>query len=35
MHLEFFKGNEIKPLGWYKKQLKTEAHGLAGNLNKI
>lgn len=35
MHLEFFKGNEIKPLGWYKKQLKTEAHGLAGNLDKI
>lgn len=35
MHMEFFSGSEIKPLGWYKKQLETEAMGLVGNLDKI
>ena len=32
---EFYTANEIKPLGWLKKQLELEAGGLAGNLDKV
>lgn len=35
MNFDFFNGNAIKPLGWYKKQLELQAEGLAGNLDKI
>lgn len=30
-----FSGNEIKPEGWLKAQLITQAKGLSGNLDKI
>lgn len=31
----FFTPNEIKPCGWLKKQLKIQAEGLCGNLDKV
>ena len=31
----FYSSNEIKPLGWLKKQLEIQAEGLSGNLDKI
>ena len=31
----FYTSNEIKPLGWLKKQLEIQAEGLSGNLDKI
>jgi hypothetical protein len=30
-----FTAGEIKPRGWYKRQLRIQADGLAGNLDKI
>lgn len=33
--MEFFSTNEIKPTGWLKQQLETQAYSLAGNLDKI
>ena len=35
MKYSFFTTNEIKPIGWAKKQLKLQAEGLAGNLDKV
>ncbi len=32
---EFYTTNEIKPVGWLKKQLKIQAEGLSGNLDKV
>lgn len=32
---EFLKPREIRPAGWLYTQLKTEAEGLSGNLDKI
>ncbi len=32
---EFLKPHEIKPQGWLYRQLRTEADGLSGNLDKI
>jgi len=31
----FFTTNEIKPAGWLKRQLKIQAEGLSGNLDKV
>lgn len=31
----YFKGTEIKPEGWLYRQLKIQAQGLSGNLDKI
>ena len=31
----FYTSNEIKPLGWLKKQLEIQAEGLSGNLDKM
>ncbi len=31
----FYTTNEIKPLGWIKRQLEIQADGLSGNLDKI
>ena len=31
----FYTTNEIKPTGWLKNQLKIQANGLCGNLDKI
>ncbi len=31
----FYTTNEIKPLGWLKRQLEIQAEGLSGNLDKI
>lgn len=31
----FYTFNEIKPLGWLKRQLEIQAEGLSGNLDKI
>ena len=33
--MEFFTTNEIKPNGWLLKQLKIQANGLNGNLDKV
>ncbi len=33
--MEFFTTNEIKPNGWIQKQLKIQAEGLNGNLDKM
>ena len=33
--LNFYTSNEIKPLGWMKRQLEIQAEGLAGNLDKV
>ena len=33
--MQFFTSNEIKPLGWLKRQLELEANGLCGNLDKV
>lgn len=32
---KFYTSNEIKPLGWLKKQLEIQANGLSGNLDKM
>lgn len=32
---EFFTANEIKPKGWLYRQLKIQANGLCGNLDKV
>ena len=31
----FYTTNEIKPLGWLKRQLEIQAEGLSGNLDKM
>lgn len=31
----FFSHNEIKPLGWMRRQLEIQAKGLSGNLDKV
>ena len=31
----FYENNEIKPAGWLKRQLRIQADGLAGNLDKV
>ena len=31
----FYTANEIKPAGWLKRQLKIQALGLSGNLDKV
>ena len=31
----FFTSNELKPTGWLKTQLRTQAQGLCGNLDKV
>ena len=31
----YFTSNEIKPIGWLKRQLEIQAQGLSGNLDKI
>ena len=31
----FYTTNEIKPKGWLYQQLKLQAQGLSGNLDKI
>lgn len=31
----FYTTNEIKPLGWLRRQLEIQAEGLSGNLDKI
>ena len=31
----FYTVNEIKPMGWLKRQLEIQAEGLSGNLHKI
>lgn len=32
---KFFTANEIKPCGWLKNQLRIQADGLCGNLDKV
>lgn len=32
---DFYTTNEIKPLGWLKRQLEIQAEGLSGNLDKM
>lgn len=32
---EFYTTNELKPTGWLKKQLRIQANGLCGNLDKV
>lgn len=31
----FFTTNELKPTGWLTKQLRIQADGLCGNLDKV
>lgn len=31
----FYTTNEIKPFGWFKRQLEIQAEGLSGNLDKM
>ncbi len=31
----FYTTNEIKPLGWFRRQLEIQAEGLSGNLDKM
>ena len=31
----YYTTNEIKPRGWLKKQLRIQANGLCGNLDKV
>lgn len=31
----YFTANELKPKGWLKQQLKLQANGLSGNLDKV
>ena len=33
--LRFYSSNELKPKGWLLKQLKIQAEGLCGNLDKV
>lgn len=35
MKWNFYTSNEIKPLGWLRRQLEIQAEGLSGNLDKI
>ena len=32
---QFFTKGEIKPEGWLKRQLRIQADGLSGNLDKV
>ena len=32
---QFFTSNELKPTGWLKEQLRLQANGLCGNLDKV
>lgn len=32
---QFFSSDEVKPFGWTEKQLKIQANGLSGNLDKV
>ncbi len=34
-HWNFYTSNEIKPIGWIKRQLEIQAEGLSGHLDKI
>ena len=33
--LHLFPANELKPTGWLHRQLRIQADGLSGNLDKI
>ena len=35
MKYRFYTTNEIKPLGWLKRQLEIQKNGLSGNLDKV
>lgn len=35
MRYQFFTTNEIKPAGWAKQQLRVQADGLCGNLDRV
>lgn len=35
MYEKFFRYGELKPKGWIREQLRVQANGLAGNLDKI
>ena len=35
MQYRFYTTQNIKPTGWLKEQLKLEANGLCGNLDKV
>ena len=35
MRLQQYTAREIKPCGWLKRQLKIQADGLNGNLDKV
>ena len=32
---DLFTSNEIKPLGWLRRQLSIQAYSLSGNLDKV
>ena len=35
MKYGFFTSNEIKPIGWTERQLRIQAEGLAGQLDRV
>ena len=35
MQYSFYTTQELKPAGWLKEQLRTQASGLCGNLDKV